>query len=158
MNDGKRGKGPRPGMTQEQRHDEVIQMLRLRQSGASYEAIAKHFGLSTPTVWHRIKRVMDAQPVPEAQYLRDLESMRLDELERRLQPGIEMGDVKAINAARQLSESRRRLMGLDRPQQLEATISRNTEALATQILEEFTADLDEDDGADYLADEEDTEG
>lgn len=139
--------GPRPGVTDEDRKAETITMLQLRQSGASYEAIGKQVGLSAHTVWSRIKTVMDAQPVPEAQYLRDMEVMRLDSLDKALEDGIRDGDVQAVNAARQLSESRRKLLGLDRPAQIEATINRNTEALAAQILDEFMLDLGKGDEA-----------
>ncbi|MGJ8508381.1 hypothetical protein, partial [Glaesserella parasuis] len=49
--------------------------------------------------------------------------------------------VPAINTAIRISERRCRMMGLDMPQQHEITVSKEEEALADQLVEEFLEDF-----------------
>lgn len=135
--------GRRVGMSDNERDEETAQMLRLRRSGASYDAIAKHFKLSKATVWARIKAALESQPVPEAQHLRDLELLRLDELERRLQAGVEQGEVKSIDATRRVIEARVKLLGLNRPPSQELILSQNAEEYSAQLLSMFDDELKE---------------
>ena len=126
--------GPRPGMTDLDRAAETIEMLRMRQIGASYEAIARHFNLNRKTVWERVTKYLRDMPADEAETLRAMESRRYDEYERRLQDGIVAGDVRAITAAIRLSERRCRLLGLDMPVQHEVSVDAETQALAGQVV------------------------
>ena len=126
--------GPRPGMTDLDRAAETIEMLRMRQIGASYEAIARHFNLNRKTVWERVTKYLRDMPADEAETLRAMESRRYDEYERRLQPGIQDGDVKAIGVAIRLSERRCKLLGLDMPVQHEVQVDAETAALADQVV------------------------
>lgn len=127
--------GPRPGMTDEQREQEITTMLRMRRAGASYASIARQFGLSTETVFSKVKKALAAAPVEEANMLRSLEVQRLDYLEMQLQPLLQQHDVKAINQAMRLSESRRKLLGIDMPEQHEVKVSNEEQSLMRQALQ-----------------------
>lgn len=54
--------------------------------------------------------------------LRAVELERLDSYLVALEPGIERGDVKSVNAALRVSERRARLCGLDMPVKIESTV------------------------------------
>lgn len=125
--------GRRPGFTEEQRAEETAQMLKMRQMGASYEAIARHFNLNKKTVWERVTQMIRDMPADDATVLRALEARKYDVLEAQLQEGIKEGDTKAILAALRVSERRCRLLGLDMPEQFEVRIDAETQALADQV-------------------------
>ena len=130
--------GPRPGMTDEQREQEMLTMLRMRRAGADYAAIAKHFGVSRETAFRKVKQALQDMPKEEASELRALEAAKLDYAETRLQEAVQDGDVKAINALVRLSESRRRLLGLDLPEQHEVKITTEEMTLAEQAAAALT--------------------
>lgn len=129
----KRRGGPRKGMTQEQREQELQQMLSMRRSGASYTAIARHFGLDRTVVTDKIRAELRNIPKDEATELRTLEALKLDQAEVHLQAGVKAGDPRAITTLVRISESRRRLLGLDMPEQHEVRISREEETLIDQL-------------------------
>lgn len=129
----KRRGGPRKGMTQEQREQELQQMLSMRRSGASYTAIARHFGLDRTVVTEKIRAELRNIPRDEATELRTLEALKLDQAEVHLQAGVKAGDPRAITTLVRISESRRRLLGLDMPEQHEVRISREEETLIDQL-------------------------
>lgn len=135
--DGSKG-GPRAGMTDEERAEEVQQMLHARRAGASYAAIARQFGLNVKTVHEKITAALRDMPKDEAAELRMLEAQKLDYAETRLAGAIKVGDVKAINALVRISESRRKLLGLDMPEQHEVKISREEESLIDQLAAALT--------------------
>lgn len=129
--------GPRPGMTAEERAEEAMQMLHARRSGASYDAIGRQFGLSSRAVFMKVQKLLSDMPKEEAAELRALESQKLDFAEFSLRAQIKAGNVGAINAMVRISESRRRLLGLDMPQQHEVKISREEQTLAEQMAREL---------------------
>lgn len=126
--------GPRKGMTDKERQEEVLAMLRMRRAGASYASIAAKLGVSAHTVYEKVKSALDAAPVEEATMLRAIEAQRLDYLELKLQPLLEEHDVRAIQQAIRLSESRRKLLGLDLPEQHEVKISTTEQTLMKQVV------------------------
>ncbi|WP_457832413.1 hypothetical protein, partial [Staphylococcus aureus] len=65
----KKRPGPRVGMTEEERLQEIEEMLRLRRMGASYEAIGREFGLTARTVWGKIDTYLKETPKHEAAQL-----------------------------------------------------------------------------------------
>lgn len=138
---GSRG-GRRKGMTAEERAEEVQQMLHARRAGASYPAIARQFGLNVKTVHEKVTAALRDMPKEEAAELRALEAQKLDYAETRLQGQIMVGNVGAINALVRISESRRRLLGLDMPQQHEVKISREEQTLAEQMARELQTKFD----------------
>lgn len=130
--------GRRKGMTDEDRAEELQQMLHARRAGASFAAIGRQFGISQHTVHDKIKAAIADMPKEEASELRSLEAQKLDFAETRLQDQIRAGNVPAINALVRLSESRRKLLGLDMPEQHEVKISREEESLIDQLASALT--------------------
>jgi hypothetical protein len=89
---------------------------RLRGAGHNFDAIAERLGYANAGgAYKACMRALSAVPVEAANELRTLESERLDHLLLSLETAINDGDVKAITEARKISESRRRLHGLDGP-------------------------------------------
>lgn len=107
---------------------------RLRGAGYSFDAIAERLGFADRAGAYRAcARTLNAVPVEAANELRTLESERLDHLLLSLEGAIADGDVRAIDAARKISESRRRLHGLDGPQKIELSGGGTPPALREQI-------------------------
>lgn len=124
------------------RHDQAEKLIvttrraiaaRLRRSGATYQQIADMAafedgtrcypeGTSKANVYVDIKRGL-AQAVTELHLetteLREQTSQRLDDYLLRLQPGISVGDPKAIHAAIRIEEFRARLYGYQEPERHE---------------------------------------
>lgn len=96
--------------------------LQLRLDGLSFRAIADTTGIPLATVHDRITAAITAEVSPLADELRKIECARLDHYLARLQPKIGEGDDRAINTAVRISESRRKLLGLDMPTRIEASI------------------------------------
>jgi hypothetical protein len=66
----------------------------------------------------------------KAEEVRRLELERYDHWLSRLAPAIKRGDTKAIGTALRISEARRKLLGIDAPQQVSVTGDGQAEALA----------------------------
>ena len=118
-----RGEQPQQSRT-EPRHIEASQRaavaLSLRSRGHSYRAIAAQLGVSLSTAHGYVADALAelrAQTTEQAQTLRDLEAQKLDRVERYLWRALRTArpaDVaKLANSLRMLSESRRKLFGLD---------------------------------------------
>lgn len=110
--------------TTEPRHIEAnaraVHALAMRQRGHSYRAIAAKLGVSLSTAHGYVADALAelrAQTAEEAQTLRDLEAQKLDLMERYLWRAMRKASAadvaKLANSLRALSESRRRLLGLD---------------------------------------------
>lgn len=97
--------------------------LQLRLEGHSFRAIADQLGLSLGTTYSRVRAAVDLEVNPKADELRAVEVQRLDMYLARLAPKIAEGDDRAINTAVRISESRRRMLGLDRPVAIDATVT-----------------------------------
>lgn len=118
-----RGEQPQQSRT-EPRHIEASERaavaLSLRSRGHSYRAIAAQLGVSLSTAHGYVADALAelrAQTTEQAQTLRDLEAQKLDRVERYLWRALRTArhaDVaKLANSLRMLSESRRKLFGLD---------------------------------------------
>lgn len=107
-----------PVGTREKAAERRVKALQLRQVGASYRAIARQCGVSVKTAHKDVSEALAelaALERHEAASLRALEQARLDECLLVLAPRIKAGDLGAIDRALRISESRRRLLGLDEP-------------------------------------------
>jgi len=105
--------------------------IQMRRSGATIQQVARATGVSTMQAWRDIKAALTdtlALRDNEAGELRQLELERLDSYLVALAAGIRAGSVPAVREARKVSESRRRLLGLDSPHAI---------ALATTALPEL---------------------
>jgi len=111
-----------PAQDQTYVNERRAQVLEMRLQGYSINKIAETLGISTHLAAAHVANAMDALVVENATQLRQLELERLDRMLTTLEGGIEMGDPKAITAAIRISERRAKLLGLDRPLQVEATV------------------------------------
>jgi hypothetical protein len=94
--------------------------------GYTHQAIAKELGYSTPSASYKaVMRELNATARDHSESneaLRTLELKRLDQWLQSITPQAVRGDLTAVNTAVRISESRRNLLGLDAPKQLEARI------------------------------------
>lgn len=114
--------------------------LELRKKGYTYAQIALELNCHEETVYQAVKRAMQrliAERDELAGEVRRLEIERYDAFLLKLQPAIEVGDVKAIATALRISECRRKLLGLDVPTKQVVEVTGNTEQdnALKQILE-----------------------
>ena len=110
------------------------QALELKKAGLSYRQIArlgrekgwatKNYseGAAHKDVQIELERLAE-KCQESAKGVRELELARLDRLLAALNRGISEGDTQAINSAIRLSESRRKLLGVDAPDRAELEVS-----------------------------------
>lgn len=120
--------------------EQRIRCYQLRLSGLSVRQIATATGLSVGTVSNRIQSEINARVLPLADEVRKVELDRLDGWLARLNTQIVAGVAVARNVevAVRVSERRAKLLGIDAPQQLEATVHEITQtdvALAELVRE-----------------------
>lgn len=120
--------------------EQDTQAARLRATGMSHAQIARVLGYADESGARRaVQRALAAVPVEAVEELRTLEAARLDHLLERLAGGIDAGDVPAIESARKISESRRRLFGLDGPIQINMTETTQADLAMQDMLNEARA-------------------
>lgn len=113
---------------QDPRQDQVYvnerraKVLEMRLQGHSIGTIAATLGISTHLAAAHLANALDGLVVDNATQLRQLELERLDRMLTALDDGIGNGDPKAVTAAIRISERRAKLLGLDKPIQVEATV------------------------------------
>lgn len=98
--------------------------LRLRLAGNDYRTIAAKLGVSVAQAFRDVSAVLQEtreQAAEDAAALRELEVARLDKMLAALDPRIEDGEPRAIETAIRLSESRRKLLGIDAPTKVETS-------------------------------------
>jgi len=102
--------------------------VRLRNAGVSYPAIAKQLGYSNASgPFKAVMRELRESGIDlreDVARLREQELQRLDILNQAVWPGVvqQPADMPAVHEALRISESRRSLLGLDAPKQLEARV------------------------------------
>jgi hypothetical protein len=129
--------------------------VRLRTLGLSYREIAAEQGVSVATAHARVQRALAAVPVESVSELRRVELDRLDDLHKRLyavaraeHPMVSHGRVIAgvrdlspnLAAMAQLlrvSESRRKLLGLDAPTRLSVRVADEVTAEIEHLAEQL---------------------
>lgn len=120
--------------------DQQIECYTHRLAGLSIDKIAKATGLSHGTVCQRINSHIEQRVQPLADQLRAIEVDRYDRYLEKLDEQIQRGVAVARNTevAVRVSEARARLLGLNAPQQIEATVMQVTQediALAELVSE-----------------------
>ncbi|MEH0642846.1 hypothetical protein QBB33_15490 [Streptomyces scabiei] len=126
------------------RADQDEEILRLRCAGLSLRAIATRVGLSHQGVADRITAAIAELVTPAAEEWRSLEAARLIDL-TRLAYGVlaaaDTGDLKlkAIDRLTKLSESRRKLWGLDATEPLRVSLERRSDMEGDLVAEAVTA-------------------
>lgn len=116
-----------------------IKCLELRKRGYTHQAIADELGISENGSYKATKRGLARliEDIKEsAREIVELELQRLDLLLAKLKTKIEEGDVSAINSALRISESRRKLLGLDAPIQTTAPEQSMSDEEAKKLLEQ----------------------
>lgn len=90
--------------------------IQLRISGATFEEIGKALNVTTEGARQALIRALEKtqeETKAGAEYLRELERLRLERMVMSAMPQALGGVLDAISQVRQLSESIRRLLGLD---------------------------------------------
>lgn len=126
----KTGPAAHRGFTEAQVAEQQIRCYELRLTGMSLDRIAKETTLSKGTVHNRIQAEIQARVLPLADEVRKLELDRLDRWLAKLDQQIEAGETvpRCVEVAVKVSERRARLLGIDAPQQLEATVTEVSQA------------------------------
>ena len=108
--------------------------LELKIAGATYREIAAALGYRDGSAAYKAvqagKRLGFVEPAAE---LRQLESDRLDRLQRAVWTNAVKGDLPAVNAALKISDQRAKLLGLNAPQRTDVTIKLDDQ-LAAQVI------------------------
>ena len=100
------------------------QAVQMRIAGADYQTIADALGMVKSGAYKAVKRALEktrkdtAESVEE---LRQVEAHRLERLIVSAMPQAIKGDVQSIEVVRKLSESLRKLHGLDAPAKTDIT-------------------------------------
>lgn len=101
----------------------AMQALEMRKAGATFEVIANQLGYSSKAdVYNRVMALLERQKDEAAEPLRRLEVERCDRLQLAVWADAVGGNLKAIETALHIMERRARLLGLDRPVKVEATV------------------------------------
>lgn len=103
-----------------------FEALEHRKRGLSFRAIGKRMGCGYSTAWALVKEALDelrAKTLVNAEQLRELEIQKLDRLESKMQKGLASADLteraKVAAVVVKITESRRKLLGLDAAQKVE---------------------------------------
>ena len=111
--------GRAKGYTEDQRTELIRQVYLMRTLRIGVNEIAHQFNISAQTVGLWVREAIDRNLALDNltdEQARRLEWDTLDQLTAQLQPGVDAGQIGAIDQARRLSESRRKLRGLDAPE------------------------------------------
>jgi len=100
--------------------DRRYKVVELRRQGYSYEEIARTLGCTTVTASEDAKQVM-GMAIKEfsetTEEMRQMEIERYDALLRFYQPLAEAGNLAAAGLSLQISDRRRKLLALDKPEE-----------------------------------------
>jgi predicted transcriptional regulator len=110
------GKGQYTRTTDTARRD--AEAAELRSKGLSYQAIADEMGYASKSgAWEAVQRALKAIVEEPAENLRQLERERLDRMYEAASAALEANphSLAAITTLLKISESRRKLEGLDAP-------------------------------------------
>lgn len=105
-----------PAGTHEVIAERRVKAFELRKAGASYRQIGRKLGVSGKTAHedvHAVLAELAAQSLESAAEYRALELERLDMAQLALYQHLDSGDPQIVAAWVRVSESRRRLLGLD---------------------------------------------
>lgn len=107
------------------RAEQELRCWQLSLAGRTYREIAAELEISLATVSNRINAYLKTRVQPEIEALVATEIDRFDRYLVKLDEQIQAGKAVARNVevAVKVSESRRKLLGIDAPDRLEATIT-----------------------------------
>lgn len=114
--------------------------VKMRRQDIDWPTIVETLGYSSIGHAHdRCAAFMRNYPREDAETLRDMEMMRLDEAAKALRPRIEDGDPRAVEVYVKVSERRSKLGGLDAPERKQLTVI--TEDVVNQQIMQARAEL-----------------
>jgi hypothetical protein len=129
--------GKRTDATRIAARERRIKALELRKAAVSYRAIGDTLGVSEAQAHRDVQEALAAlveQERSSAEELRQLELERLDMAALAIVPQVRKGGLAAVAQWVRLSESRRKLLGLDAPTKVASTTPDGT-ALAPAWVE-----------------------
>jgi len=125
-----------------------VKALRLRQKGHSYRQIADALGIVPSAAYRMVSAALAeirAECKEEAIELREIEIAKLDAAEKeawkRMRGADDADAAKLLNTIKAISESRRKLTGLDAPVKVEHTGKLYTVAAASPDCVEWSTPL-----------------
>jgi DNA-binding Lrp family transcriptional regulator len=123
--------------------EEQLRCWQLSLAGHAYRQIAEELGISLATVSRRINGYLKDRVQPEIDALVATEIDRFDRYLVKLDEQIQAGKAVARNVevAVKVSESRRKLLGIDAPTQIEATVHQvdSTDLAIAELIREAQA-------------------
>lgn len=114
------------GFTQEERQELIQEAMNLRALRLSQAEIARRLGVSQETIFRWIRESVQKQIKQDEMTVQEvtrLEMETLDHMQAVLAPNVEEGQLGAIALALKISESRRKLLGIDKPDSHELNVS-----------------------------------
>ena len=124
----------------------AAEAAELRAMRLSYRQIAERQGVSIATAHDRVKRALAAVPVEAVDQLRSVELEHLDSLARVLllitpasSGATRTERIQAVRELRQISESRRKLLGLDAPTNINLLVTDQMQAEIDAMIAEARA-------------------
>lgn len=129
------------------RAEQDEQILRLRCAGLSLRAIAARVGLSHQGVSDRITAALAELVTPAAEEFRQLEAARLLDLTTRAYEVLDEADtgelkLRAVDRLTKLSESRRKLWGLDAAEPLKVSLEQRLDVEGGVVVDALKAAFD----------------
>jgi len=115
-----------------------ITICEMRKLGWSLDQIAYFLGIKKRDVVKRLRKVMKTTAKLMFASIEEhilMEEIRMDMLLKALQPGIDKGDVRSIEAALKISDARRKLKGLDEPEKKQINQSIDIEMKSMSTIE-----------------------
>ena len=94
--------------------EKQVKALELRKAGVTFEEIAKTLGYAGPSgAFRAVDSALEKTLQEPADKLRQIEWLRLEQMQRALWPTALSGDLGAIDRLVRIMERRARLLGLD---------------------------------------------
>ncbi len=117
-----------------------LEALKLRLQGYTYREIAEKLNVSNPgTVYRSIQRILQKTAQEPADELRQLESMRLDNLQQRLIDLLEASDqpLFVIDRILKVMSQRAQLLGLNKPVIVEDDLGDQLASLIKRVAQRY---------------------
>lgn len=118
-------------------------ILQRHMRGKSMRDIEKELGIPLATCQRYKQRALESIQIPTVETARKEELDRIDTIIATVWPAVESGDDKAINTYLKVSERRAKLLGLDKPIQIEQQVTEIT--AAERELQDLLAQAERDD-------------
>lgn len=118
------------------------EICRMRRDGMTLRQIGAHFDMHHSSVIDAINRALRDIVEEPARDLITREDERLDHYLAVLAPKITDGDDRAVNTAVRISESRRKLHGLDAPRSIHVDLERRLDLEGQAVADAIAAALD----------------